>query len=424
MYNQRWLLRFTGPSLRFDCSPVTFLGMNRRAILAASSLATMGLFGCSTSSSPTSEPDASTETMTTDSGGGVTDGSTALSGSSDTSVHSETNSESEVDTSQSTDSSADASPNSSGDTSMSVSMNTSTDATDSSTGEPAIPLPPQLAWTREQTSEIIEEMWGSGPEDIYAVGRGGIILHSSGNGEWDYQDSGTSANLTGIWGSGPNDIYVSVDANVILHSIGDGVWEHQDYDPGTTFRGIWGLDADHVYAIGPGVIRRSSTQTWGPPEEVTNGTPLTAMWGSSAEDLYITTGSAAGSIIFHSTGDGVWRAQAAPDAQSADDIWGSDAQHMYAAADSDVLASNGDGNWRVELSTDSAVDAIWTHGTDAAYACTANGMVYRSNGNGDWSEEQRIADAALTVRCLAIWGTGMDNIYLGTSAGIFHGTPQ
>jgi hypothetical protein len=50
--------------------------------------------------------------------------------------------------------------------------------------------------------------------------------------------------------------------------------------------------------------------------------------------------------------------------------------------------------------------------------------VYRSNGNGDWSEEQRIADAALTVRCLAIWGTGMDNIYLGTSAGIFHGTPQ
>jgi hypothetical protein len=292
---------------------------------------------------------------------------------------------------------------------------------------PSPPLPPRLKWTREGSSQqIIEEVWGSGPNDIYGVGRSGVIVHSTGDGTWVKQTSGTGSNLSGIWGSGPNDIYVSVDSNFILHSTGDGEWEKQTYDPGVTFDNIWGLDADHVYALGAGVVRRSSTEYWGDPERVNrDGDPSFAIWGSSPNDLYIATSLGAASPIMHSSGDGKWVAQAnAPMDVTANDIWGADANHIYVAAGSSVYFSSGDGNWSKQLDAPSTFGAVWTVGVEAAFACTFAGQFYRSNGAGTWDTEgEHFAEPVGLSDCLAIWGTP-DNIYLGTAGGIYHGVPE
>jgi hypothetical protein len=58
----------------------------------------------------------------------------------------------------------------------------------------------------------IFRLWGSGPDDIYAVGNSNQILHSAGAGAWTLQTSPPGAAQGGtfedVWGSGPNDIYV------------------------------------------------------------------------------------------------------------------------------------------------------------------------------------------------------------------------
>jgi hypothetical protein len=88
---------------------------------------------------------------------------------------------------------------------------------------------------------------------------------------------------------------------------------------------------------------------------------------------------------------------------------------------STVFVSNGSGTWTRELdATGDAVRAVWALSPDEVYACGAN-TFYRSNGAGTWSAPQTIADFPLLV-CQAIWGTGPDNMYLGTTSGIFHGT--
>src|SRR5262249_26617898 len=43
--------------------------------------------------------------------------------------------------------------------------------------------------------------------NYYAVGDSGTIVFSTGNGSWSAQTSNTSAGLRGVWGSGLNDIY-------------------------------------------------------------------------------------------------------------------------------------------------------------------------------------------------------------------------
>ncbi len=285
------------------------------------------------------------------------------------------------------------------------------------------PLPPELVWTKQGPARTIEAIWGSGAENIYAVGLTGALLHSTGDGTWTTQSAGTSANLTGVWGSGPTDVYVSVDSNTFLHSVGDGKWEHQAYDSGFTFNDIWGLDSSHVFAVGPGVVRGTGNGAWQSPPEEIGTSPTFALWGSSPSDLYAATGKSNNSTIYHSTGDGNWVAQSTPAATSAVDIIGVDATHLYAAADNFVLRSNGSGTWTVELTTPSVqkVLALWAASADAVYACTQEGFFYRSNGHGAWSEGVDL-DPSVRGDCAAVWGTGPDDIYVGGSGGIYHGT--
>jgi hypothetical protein len=75
-------------------------------------------------------------------------------------------------------------------------------------------------WTDQSPTGVphfLNAIFGTGPGDLYAVGEAGTILHSTGNGQWTAEGSGTMENLLGVWASGPNDVYVVGTNNTILH---------------------------------------------------------------------------------------------------------------------------------------------------------------------------------------------------------------
>jgi hypothetical protein len=59
-------------------------------------------------------------------------------------------------------------------------------------------------------------LWGSGPSDVYAVGLGGVILHSDGS-TWETRKSPTTNDLLGIWGPSASEAYILGDEGTILH---------------------------------------------------------------------------------------------------------------------------------------------------------------------------------------------------------------
>jgi hypothetical protein len=278
--------------------------------------------------------------------------------------------------------------------------------------------PPALKWHAEGVGNVNYGIWGSGPDDIYAVGASGFIEHFTG-GQWMPQMSGTSAILFGVWGSGAGDIYVAAYINTILHSVGDGTWQHEALPSGTTFQGVWGSGPNDVYVYYGAYVHSTGGGIWSPVEQVTMDEVVTSMWGSSATDVW-----AAGDIthVYHSRGEGTgWTAQA-PGGQTFVGVGGSGPNDIYAASSKQMFHSTGNGTWQqqpLQFQFVNVLTSVWALSPQAVYATSAQGSVFRSSGDGTWTEQ--VIARGLGIN--AIWGTSPTNLYLATAGGVWHGTP-
>src|SRR5262249_42535015 len=121
------------------------------------------------------------------------------------------------------------------------------------------------------TTQTLNGVWGSGA-DVFAVGSGGTILHSSdGGATGSLQASGTTQTLNGVWASGPTDAAavgpggtfpLSVNAAATCALLPSGTTQ--------TLNGVWG-SGPNVFAVGTGgtiaigtLTKASQTISFGP----------------------------------------------------------------------------------------------------------------------------------------------------------------
>ena len=66
--------------------------------------------------------------------------------------------------------------------------------------------PPIITIENPITDVDLSDVWGSSPNDVYAVGSYGTILHFDGK-TWSQMDSGIEASLLGVWGESGGDVF-------------------------------------------------------------------------------------------------------------------------------------------------------------------------------------------------------------------------
>jgi hypothetical protein len=276
-----------------------------------------------------------------------------------------------------------------------------------------------VQWTRESTAPFapnLHGVWGSGPDDVYAVGDSGFIAHRDARARWVQQPTINIGTLRAIWGSGPTDVYAVGDGG-ILHSSGDGNWTAQTSAGRPSLSSVWGSGAGDVYAgSGAELLHTSGGNNWsiaampGPP------VGFAALWGSGAGDLYAVDQSgyvfhgsgsssgwtqqnfpsalyavcgsgandlyAVGYIILHSGGNQIWAAQALPSGATAllTGCWASSPTDVYAVGDSSlgsILHSTGKGDWALAFPTLQAgtMSAVWGSSATDVYAAGVSGMI-------------------------------------------------
>ncbi len=83
-----------------------------------------------------------------------------------------------------------------------------------------------VSWTRVDTgiTEDLHRAFANGPQDVWFVGTGGLILRWNG-ATFDKPTCSACGNLWGVWGRGSNDMWLLDSDNTLVH------WDGQTFTP-------------------------------------------------------------------------------------------------------------------------------------------------------------------------------------------------
>jgi hypothetical protein len=110
-------------------------------------------------------------------------------------------------------------------------------------------------WSQQSVpiaTSFLRDVHGSGPNDIWAVGYSGTVLHYDGM-YWTAPMTGITADLQGVRALGPSDVWVSGGHGELYHF--DGMkWARQDSGVGSWLSKIWTREPDKPWVIGTGGV--------------------------------------------------------------------------------------------------------------------------------------------------------------------------
>ena len=97
-------------------------------------------------------------------------------------------------------------------------------------------------------ADTLHGLWGSGVDDVHAVGPRGLWLHYDGT-TWTARHLGR-ADLFGVWGLGPGEVLIAGAAGTLLESRDGGDFEPIALATRADLHGVWGASATDIYVVG------------------------------------------------------------------------------------------------------------------------------------------------------------------------------
>jgi hypothetical protein len=166
------------------------------------------------------------------------------------------------------------------------------------------------------------ELWGSGPDDVWAVGSDGAMVHFDGT-DWVRVSGVTEQNLRSVWGSGPDDVYVGGD-KVLVRFDGEQ-WSAVPGFKRLNVHQLWGSGPDDIWAATDQGLRHFNGETW---ESTGLRERTTGVWGTSAQDVLTLTRDR----LLQFDGS-QWRSVRRADSGVIRQLWGLPGQDLLAIGD-------------------------------------------------------------------------------------------
>ena len=111
---------------------------------------------------------------------------------------------------------------------------------------------------------LVNKIWGSSSEDLYAVGNNGNIVHYNGQ-SWQRIESGTNLNIGDIWGifngnDGYNKYLAAVNTMLIINEYGN--LQRVITEQGHTLSSVWGISEKLLYTAGGNGLSLYKNNKW------------------------------------------------------------------------------------------------------------------------------------------------------------------
>jgi hypothetical protein len=291
----------------------------------------------------------------------------------------------------------------------------------------------------------LNSVWGTSGNDFYVAGGFQQILHYK-NGTWTSERGATNMPETfaKIWGSGPNDVYAVGGGGsggggvpTIVHWDG-GKWTAQTVptlDKSAILTSVWGRSATDVYVVGwNSTILHNDGSGWVKQTAPVAGAYYYDVWGpQDSNDVWVAQNSYSGKLA-HSTGVNDWAETTVGKNLNLQHLWGTDSRNVYASGISDDKANGPflvrwDGaSWSpITVAVDAppfpltSNYAIW--GFDATNFFILNGMRFILQNNN--TEKWKLSVYDQNGGAAGLWGTTDGREVFVSMSGwgyLWHGT--
>ena len=262
------------------------------------------------------------------------------------------------------------------------------------------------------TNAELTSVWGSGPDDVWAVALGlqgspltasPTVLHWDGSA-WSSVESGTTHPLWDIWGSTADDVWAVGDFGTVAHWNGTA-WSASSAGLNASLNSVWGSSSGDVWAVGTnGAIAHWDGATWSAATGVSSK-DLYHLWGSGPADVWAVGD---GGTIIHWDGT-AWSASASATDSALGGVWGSGPADVYAVgntATGEATILHWDGQAWTTVSTPAGgyPSGVWGSGPDDVWV-VGDSIVHWDGAA--WTTVSSPPPDYL----LSVWGTGASDAW-------------
>ncbi len=279
------------------------------------------------------------------------------------------------------------------------------------TGFCQTPLPP------EATGKNIRGLFGFAPDDAWAVGDGGLILHYDG-AAWKPLPAPGSDALLAVWGSTPKDVWITGQDGLLLHYDGSSVTPSADSRKVTSnhLNSVWGAASNNVFAVGDnGTLIHYDGASWRPSldpgDPVIDRKHLRRICGLGSSDIW-----AVGSLatVLHFDGQ-AWQRDPEPRSitpATIHGIWCVSADETLAVGSAGARLRHTSAGWSLASDnlTTLGLFSVWGTSPNELWAVGESGTILSHNGT--WKAS---ADSQLLTKewLLTVWGLNRWNVWIG-----------
>ncbi|MCB9740221.1 MAG: hypothetical protein H6747_13255 [Deltaproteobacteria bacterium] len=256
-------------------------------------------------------------------------------------------------------------------------------------------------------------VWGTASNDVWWVGRQGVILHDNGK-VLAPRDSGTDRDLYAVWGTGKDDVYFAGD-RVLLRWNGKKIIDLTPDDLGEVILRTIHVPADgstvlvagdegNIFRLHKGAFVRETTNS---------GLRLRGLRALSAGSVWAVGDAGQGLRL----SGGTWQAFSMPSASdTVFAIANSKAGRLFAVGTGGYIANTVDKTWQATLSNDPKsrdLYTVWARDDNAAFALGKDGALVELKGS-KWGVRDIDGTYMKTRTFRGAWGA---NDSAGTAVG-------
>ncbi len=257
--------------------------------------------------------------------------------------------------------------------------------------------------------------WGSGPNDVWAVGYSGVtyngaVLHYDG-AQWARVDVGSVPPLWDVTGSSAGDVWLTGDHGTVVRRSGSA-WSSTTAGTDASLSAGWANSAGDAWAIAyPGVVRRWNGSTWSAVTSVDKW--LLGLWASAPNDVWAVGD---GGTILHFDGT-AWSPKASSTTVFLNRVWGSSATDVWAVGDSGPVLHFDGTHWAASPGvTGVGYLGVWGSSPTDVWAVGYSGGIAHWNGTA-WST---VADP-VKQDLWDVWGSAANDVWaVGVNDTILH----